>query len=845
MENIADRFVYGAKIILYILAALLRIFFLPFPVGIEFGREVVFGTLIIVGAVFWILSILKTGEIRFQKSPVLYAASFLLFVFLASTIFSKSVWLSLYMADPAAEKFSTLVLGLILMFLAGGVFKSQGEAGQWVFILLFSGALAGVFNILQMTGLAPVYKYIASFASNADFNVIGTANGLALFYGTLLVVGIGLLLSPSLFKWKKWMRYGLFSFLLVFLANLLIINFRTVWIVLLGTAILLFGFKIKDMHRVKKNVSSDVRPVDVEEDSLLADKPMVGTENKKKKGMDWRYLLTILLITFSVVMILTRTPLLDVKLPAEVAPSTKTTLGIVGAVFKQGFKQVILGSGPGTFGLDWGLYKNAAINQSIFWGVRFNQGYSWPMSLLATTGILGLLSFLVFWGVSFFLFLKSLLAEAEGEVTLGTALFLGFAFLSLTAFLYPPNLSFILLFFLSAGLLSAVLAEGKESDSGFWNFENRLVKFESPWAVFVSSLVAVFLLSMGAAALYFEIGNVRAAFAQQAGVSALGAGEVDKAIQGFDRAAGLDSNNFRYFHLLAQARIQKIRNLIQRAAAGEKVQEEFMSTVTLAIQSIQKAVELYPIEPVLWRTQGALYEIIIPFIPGSEKLAVDSYRKSLEYDPLNPAVWVDLGRAHLVFADRLQIAASQVSAQDRQQILKNKEAVLLQAEQILQKSTEVKTDYAPAHFLLAQTQIRLGNIQSAITSVERTKLIAPFEVGVAFQLGLLYYQSNDLEKARVELERAVSLNPNYSNAHYFLGLIYDRQGDKGRAIKEFEDIEFLNPDNQEVKIILVNLREGRGALESIVPPAEPPEKRKEAPVKEQGQPSVKAPILGR
>ena len=845
MENIGDRFIYGAKIILYIFAALLPIFFLPLPVGVEFGREVVFATLIILGAVFWILSILKTGEIKFQKSPILYAALFLLAAFLVSTIFSKSAWLSLYMAEPAAERFSTLILGLILMFLAGGVFKSQGEAGQWVFILLFSGALAGLFNILQMTGLLPIYKYIASFASSADFNVIGTANGLALFYGMLLVVGIGLLFSPSLFKWKRWMRYGLFSFLLIFLVNLLTINFRTVWIVLLGSAILLFGFKIRDRQKIQKKeiLGMGIESMEAGQDFGPAEETAAVVVPKKKKGMDWQYALTILLIAFSVVMILVRKPLWDAKLPAEVSPSMKTTLSIAKGVFGQGSKQVILGSGPGTFGLDWSLYKNAAINQSIFWGIRFNQGYSWPATLLATAGIAGLLAFLVFWGMSFFLFLKSLLGENEKEVALGTAIFLGFAFLSLTAFLYPSNFSLVLLFFLSAGLLSMVLAEGREAAAGFWNFENRLVKFESPWAVFVSSLLAVLLLSLGAAALYFEVGNVRAVFAQQAGVSALSAGEVDKAMEKFSKAADLDNNNFRYFHLLAQARMQKIRGLIQRAAAGENVQEEFRSTVTLAIQHIQKAIELYPLEPILWRTQGALYEIIIPFIPGSEKLAVDSYQKSLEYDPLNPAIWVDLGRAHLIFADRLQLAASQASAQDRQLILKNKEAVLLQAEQILQRGAEVKTDYAPAHFLLAQTQIRLGNIQSAITNVEKTKLIAPFDVGVAFQLGLLYYQSNDLEKAKLELERAVSLNTNYSNARYFLGLIYDRQGDKERALKEFAQIEILNPDNQEVKIILQNLREGRGALESIVPPAEPPEKRKEAPVKEENGKSEQRPVL--
>jgi hypothetical protein len=68
-----------------------------------------------------------------------------------------------------------------------------------------------------------------------------------------------------------------------------------------------------------------------------------------------------------------------------------------------------------------------------------------------------------------------------------------------------------------------------------------------------------------------------------------------------------------------------------------------------------------------------------------------------------------------------------------------------------------------------------------------------------------------------------------------LGLIYDRKGDGPRAIQQFEEIEKFNPDNQEIKRILQNLRAGKPALEGIVPPAEPPERRKETPVKEEQQ----------
>jgi len=59
------------------------------------------------------------------------------------------------------------------------------------------------------------------------------------------------------------------------------------------------------------------------------------------------------------------------------------------------------------------------------------------------------------------------------------------------------------------------------------------------------------------------------------------------------------------------------------------------------------------------------------------------------------------------------------------------------------------------------------------------------------------------------------LDKNYSNARYFLGLIYDKEENKEKAIEQFTKIAELNPDNEEVKKILTNLREGKSALEGI------------------------------
>lgn len=800
MKTQINRFEYTAKIVLYSIVALLPIWVVPwFSFGAEFGRETTFTILIIAAALLWLLRILTYGEIRFFLSPVFWAV-LLFFLFTAiSAFFSTAPFVSVFLATPSAERLSTLILGILLFLLFGSVFRTQGEAWTAALILLGTGTLSAIVNTVQLIFDISLFQYVSPIVSESpSFNVIGTVNGLALFYVALLSLALGLLLS----KRSKLISESslIISFLacasLVFLVNLFLINFLTSWIVFLGVSIFLFGFAFKDIRM------------------------RGGT-------FDVRYWIALLFIAFSIVMIMVRSPLLEsIKIPAEVAPSFRATAGVAKQVFAEGWKQVFIGNGPGLFELDWARFKDPSINQTVFWNLRFSQGSSWFSTLIPTVGILGALAFIVFLTGALFSIVRVILAGG-GENPLPTGLFLAIVSLVISAFLYPANYSLTLLLFLLLGVAISLIR--KQKKSGFWDHSEHVIAFEEPWIVFVSSLAVVFFLSLGVVALYTEAGKIRASLAKQEGTRLADRGEVKEAALQFERAARIEPKNFRNHNLLVQARIEELRRFIQQAAAGENVQQEFQSTVSVAIQDSQRAIALHPKEPNSWRIQGGLYELLIPFIQGSERFAFDAYRKAMELDPLNPSAYADLGRAGLVFADRIQIAAGQANAQEKEQFLQAYSQILNEASQAFTKAVDVKGDFSQAHFLLAQIALRQGDAARAIQSAENAKRASPFDVGVAFQLGLLYYQNNDLDRAREEFQRAVSLNANYSNARYFLGLIYDRQGNREKAMEEFEKVAAFNPDNDEIKKILSNLRRGDNALEGI---ATSPEQRSGVPIKE-------------
>ena len=60
-----------------------------------------------------------------------------------------------------------------------------------------------------------------------------------------------------------------------------------------------------------------------------------------------------------------------------------------------------------------------------------------------------------------------------------------------------------------------------------------------------------------------------------------------------------------------------------------------------------------------------------------------------------------------------------------------------------------------------------------------------------FNLGLLYFDQNDLEKARFHFDLCIKESPTYYKAYYYRGLIAEKKGDKAEALKDFEQaLEF-------------------------------------------------------
>ncbi|XOB41945.1 MAG: tetratricopeptide repeat protein [Candidatus Nealsonbacteria bacterium] len=748
------------KASIYLLVFLLPLFFLPWTFNIlDFNKQALMGILVFVALFAWILKILVSGRFEFNLSWLSLPIVILLVVYGISTLFSLWPYGSFWgWPLNVSAGFLTLLCFGILYFLIANVFTKKQEVFRLLLVLVISGFLAAIFGGLQLFG-----KFILpwDFAKIISFNTIGTVNSLAVFLAILLPLTIILQ-----FYAKRWMRVMLAIFALVMLVSLVLVNFWAAWLVLIAGAAILFIFQ------------------------------MLNIKDSRAGGIQ----LSIALLIIALFFVIFRISLPGLpQTPFEVSPSQRAELSIAKSSLSE---SPILGTGPGTFIYNFTKFKSKDLNQTVFWNVRFGSGASEILDKLITTGILGILSLFAIFGMFFWLgfrYLKEKASDIKDGIPflLGLGVFSAFGGVALSQFLYPANFSLTLVFWI-------LLA-------GFTALDKRKIK---SWEISPGSRLAVGVSFCLVLVLIFGIGlffvgtqKYMAEIRYLQGLRNGQEGQTEQAILRLEEAINLNPSLDIYWRDISQFYLVRLNEVLgQRGLSSEEMTSQNQILVTGAVNSAKQAAELNPENVANWNVRGFTYRNMMGIVGGAGDWALNSYQKAGELEPTNPYIFTEIGR---IYISKFDLGEGQ------------KEENLRLALENFERSLSLKDDYAPAHFQIAMIYVREGKAKEAAVKLEAIKEVAPFDTGLAFQLGVIYYNDNQFEKAEGEFERAVGLDRNYSNARYFLGLIYDREGNKRDAISQFEKIEELNPENLEVKKILANLRDGKPALEGIQP-GQPP-----------------------
>ncbi len=740
------------KVSLYLVLVLVPLLFLPFTQNyLDFPKQILGQILIALSFIGWIGKSTLRGELILRGNKLFYfSLFFILFSLFISSIFSISKKPSfLGLSLDYVDSFVNFLLLILLTFLILNSFEEKLESIPLLTIFIFAGLVAGVINLFQ---IYKIFLLPSEITKSVAFNTVGSPNAFSVF--SLFLLCISLFLA---FKIKEISK-SLFAFFLfsslVFFLNIIFVNFKTAWGGLICAILIFF---------------------------------ITRTEEKKMNSI--LIVLSMLGLIISVFFYFFPIPLKGFPiLPPEISLSFISEIEILKGAFSNNLKNLILGTGPATFILDYSQYRSPLLNQTIFWGTRFLRGHSAVFDWLLTKGFLGFFGLMFLYVLIVYHFFKNLKKGNLFEIKLGVGLsIISLIFVSL---FYPFNFVLWFSFFFILGIFVSLFSE-KETKI-FLNTSSKTM---------LLNFILAFSLLLSVLLIFF---NVRWYLAEVNYLKSFNIAEIDKSIEYLTRAVRLNPLIDNYWRSLSQLYLAQAGSISQ----DQKIPlEEKRTKVNLAIargaEAINRAISIEPRNVANWNVRGFFYQNLIG-IEGAENLALESYRRAIQLEPSSPFSFTEIGRVYILLA--------QNSREDEKKRTEN----LNFAVESLNKALQLKPDYPVANYLLAVALDQQGKLEEAIEKLEKAKISAPQDFGLRFQLGMLYWRKENLDKAQIQFEEALKINPDYSNAMYMLGLVFDKKGEKEKAKEQFQKVLKLNPENQEVKKILENLEKNLPALEGLI-----------------------------
>ncbi|HEY4496169.1 MAG TPA: tetratricopeptide repeat protein [Candidatus Paceibacterota bacterium] len=772
------------------------IFFIPSAtVPFQFGKVLLIALTVLLALICFILARLKEGVLRFPEKIFLASAVFLVLVNFLVAIFSGNVATSIVGQGFEIATFVSIFVMMALLIVTATLFQSHDRI-----FLSYAAFLAATLIIFVFQALRIVFPgwltFGGIFSSNID-SLIGRFNDLGILFGAVALLS---LVTTELLALSKFFRLCLHIILVIALLALVAVNFSIVWWAVAVFTLILFVY----LWAVRRTTTGQV---DI--------KSTEGALNLPKRQLSYVTLAVLIISLIFIADSFIQSRPISSKIATmlniaqfEVRPSWSATAEIS---LKSLASNPVFGVGQNRFIYEWLKYKPFSINNTIFWNTDFNFGIGLIPSMAVTTGALGLLSWLAFLGLFLYAGFR-VVFFTNGDIFnryLTVSSFASAAYLWVFSIFYIPSAGVFALTFFFTGLFLASLYQDKNFKSRGWEF----VFSDGPKKSFITTLVLVVLLVI-AVAIGAGLARKFAAFANfQKALLAFNVNSDIVATEiGLKKAKSLSETDV-YNRFLAELYLVKINNLFSRNADDLKtdaIRVEFQSIFGEAINYAKRAIELNDGDYRNWVEAGRVYATVVPLkIAGAYENALSNYNRALELNPQSPLLHLTLARLDLANND-------------------NKKA-----RTAIDQALQLKPDYTEAIFLLAQIEVNEGNLNEAIKSVEKITQIAPNDPTIFFQLGLLNYNNKDYKKAVEVLERATVLLPDYANARYFLGLSYYQINKNNDAIKQFVEIQKANLDNQEVDLILKNLKAGRAPFTNAKPPVDDkPESRSKPPIEE-------------
>ncbi len=774
-----------------VIFGLLPLFFIPTvyaPFGYTKTLFIIVG--VFVALIFFSLSVLRSGKITFTAPWALVAFWGIAIVTAVSALLSGDMYDS-FIGDTFGVQTALFTLLLAVTASISSVFGQTKSTIMRLYVLLTGSAvILGLFHVARIL-FGESFLSLGVFGG-ATSTPMGGWNDLGLFFGLSILLSLVALEQLPLTKWGKILFSSVVS---VSLLMLMVVNFFAIWIVLALVSLVLLMYTLTKDRFSEQSLGLDTQPtVSLYSISLSTMVFVVST---------------LFIIGGSAVggIVSDVTGVSYV----EVRPSLEATVDIARNVYQE---NAFVGIGPNRFSDAWRLYKDASINQTLFWETDFTSASGFITTQFVTVGIFGVIAwftfFVLFLAAGFRMLFKTVHVDRFWYF-IGTSSFVASGYLWGMSFFYNPGPTILLL----AAMFTSImfLAHGT-----LLNASTRSVSITaSKRAGFILVAIVMLVIVGSVSVLYYTGRHYASVYSFTQAINEVTPNTTIESVEQKIAEAYAVNPNDVYARQLAGYQLAKMNSLLALAEPTAEQQQLFQSAAANGVNAAQLAVDTDPTNPLNHSTLGAVFSILAAAgVEGASDRAKEAFGQARLLDPTNPSYALLEAQLASRTGDLEGARTSAIAA------------------------VQLKQNYTDALFFLTQLDIAAGNVDDAIATTRAIISLEPNNPARYYQLGILESSAENIEGAIAAFSQAVVLDPSYANARYFLALAFVQSGNADAALEQMKVVLELNPDNTDVADLVAQLESG-APLEAPQTATEPIEEAEAVSGSEENVTTTEAP----
>lgn len=725
-------------------------------VPFEYLKTWLVGVGVLVVLLLLSLSTIRSG--RFFYSIPALVLFFLLAAFLTilSGLFSSD-WRSSLIGDSVEVTTGLFVLLLALTAtITTKLLSTKAAAGHFYALFSFSAASLILYQTARL-----IFGFELPLLNNfaASNTPIGSWNDLAVF-GSLLVILF--LLSIGQLKLPGWLRAIFALGILWTLGLLLVVNFYIIWLILafFSLTVMTYGYLRPRLTYSLAPVSVSGRPNLV----LVSAAALV-------------FMVSVFSLVGSSALEKLTSRSVNISDTIEVRPSLTATLNVGRIIYSE---HPWFGVGSNQFSTAWRLHKDVSVNQTIFWATDFKSGHSYLLTNLITGGLFSAIGWLLFLGalvIAGFRFLALSPPVDQFWYFVGSSAMVSSFYLWLTAFIYTPNPTILILASVFTGLFASAYSILRPIP------ERSLVAGRGRINLILFVSVSVLLVGLILGAIFLAARHFSALSAYNLATNAMLTGEVGEEIEANLRKAHSLYRAPTFARKLTEHQISRLSIALSTSQGTEEIDKtEIERLITQGNQAARLSTSEGSYDPRNWLTAAIFYAQLAQFgiEPAFEK-SIEALSQTAKLDPQSPLIPFLEAQLRIFEGDRAT------------------------ARKKLEQALSLKTNYAPALYRLADLDVVEGRVDEARETIHSLIRLEPNNPTHFYRLGVLEYVVGNDEAAVLGFTSAIELVPDYANARYLLALSYIRLDRFDEALNQLSVVSDLNPDNETVATLIAQL----------------------------------------